>query len=31
MEKGRVQLNLYQEEWIKYSGKITKILEVVIE
>ncbi|MEY8338380.1 PadR family transcriptional regulator [Lachnospiraceae bacterium 62-35] len=29
-EKGRIQLNLYQEEWIKYSGKITKILEVAI-
>ena len=29
-EKGRVQLNLYQGEWIKYSGKITKILEVAI-
>lgn len=29
-EKGRAQLNLYQGEWIKYSGKITKILEVAI-
>ena len=29
-EKGRVQLNLYQGGWIKYSGKITKILEVAI-
>ncbi|RGZ00582.1 PadR family transcriptional regulator [Clostridium sp. AM58-1XD] len=29
-EKGRVQLNLYQGEWVKYSGKITKILEVAI-
>ena len=27
-EKGRVQLNLYQGEWMVYSKKITGILEV---
>jgi len=26
-EKGAVQLNLYRNEWISYSGKITKIFE----
>ena len=29
-EKGRVQLNLYQEEWMVYSKKITGILEVAV-
>ena len=29
-EKGRVQLNLYQGEWMVYSKKITGILEVAV-
>lgn len=29
-EKGRVQLNLYQGEWMAYSRKISGILEVAI-
>ena len=29
-EKGRVQLNLYQAEWMVYSKKITGILEVAV-
>ena len=26
-EKGRLQLNLYEGEWIKYSAKINRIFE----
>ena len=25
-EIGRLQLNLYRSEWVKYSGKISRIL-----
>ena len=30
-EKGRTQLNLYRSEWAIYSGKISRILEELID
>lgn len=30
-EKGRLQLNLYRSEWTIYSGKISHILEELID
>lgn len=30
-EKGRLQLNLYRSEWVVYSGKISHILEELID
>ncbi len=30
-EKGRLQLNLYRSEWAIYSGKISHILEELID
>ena len=30
-EKGRTQLNLYRSEWAIYSGKISRILEELLD